>query len=428
MWEERKYSGLLKILLFIVALALAGGFVFYYQKTSEKNKEADALYTELYHEQQNSAVTTSTSVTQESLDAVQAEYEKDLAVVAKYLPGIVCWGDTLTAGTAGGVSFPDVLQDLIDEKICDKYDFRSTIEKAENLTKVKWEDYTVEIPVTNMGVGEESVDTVLGRSGAIPFVTSEEFVIPAACEPVVILFESENGNETLPLGQGDGGVNNVTVDGIEGKLTLDPTSYKSYYRNIYYFTRTEPGAEHTVPQGTAIVTAASGKYLDNIQIICLGTYGGFEKYEELIEKQKALINRQTANNDRYIILGISYLGHLYDGGYKHDFETYENAMTQEFGNHFINIRKYLVSDGLRDANITPTRDDTHEIESGRIPLSLRSSTSEKELNATSYQLIGKVIYDRMDKLGYFDEVKDELGITALEKAEKQAAAKVTPQP
>ena len=34
----------------------------------------------------------------------------------------------------------------------------------------------------------------------------------------------------------------------------------------------------------------------------------------------------------------------------------------------------------------------------------------------------------MDKLGYFKEVKDELGITALEKLERQEAAKATPRP
>ena len=35
---------------------------------------------------------------------------------------------------------------------------------------------------------------------------------------------------------------------------------------------------------------------------------------------------------------------------------------------------------------------------------------------------------RLNKPGYFKEVKDELGITALEKLERQEAAKASPRP
>ena len=104
-------------------------------------------------------------------------------------------------------------------------------------------------------------------------------------------------------------------------------------------------------------------------------------------------------------------------------EQFENAMLQEYGNHFINVRKYLMSDGLSDAKLSPTAQDTKDIKNGLVPSSLRSSAEASELNATGYTLLGRLVYNRMDKLGYFDEVKDELGITALEKLDRQEELK-----
>ena len=342
-------------------------------------------------------------------------------------------GDAITAGSAGGVSYPDTLQDLIDAAIVDRYNFYGTLETPELYTRLKledWQKFTVEIPVINMGSGKESSYTVLGRNGAIPYITSEDLIIPSGCEAVKISFTSETGDVVTPLTQGDAGINNVTIAGIEGKLTLDLESYTSNHKNIYYFTRSNPGSEVTVPAGAEIITAASTMYRDYIPVIFIGTYdwelSQWEdtSVEELIATQKAIIDHQIANKDRYIIIGLYYMNNRWDYG-RYEFEKYETAMAQEYGNHFINIRKYLCSDGLSDAGITPTKDDTHDIDSGLVPTSLRSAAEPSELNAKGYELLGKVVFDRLDKLGYFTEVKDELGITALEKAEKQAKADTT---
>ena len=74
------------------------------------------------------------------------------------------------------------------------------------------------------------------------------------------------------------------------------------------------------------------------------------------------------------------------------------------------MRKYLCEDGLSDAKLTPTKQDEEDIRYGIVPTSFRSASGNAELNGKAYQLIGKLVYDRMDSLGYFNEVVSELYI------------------
>lgn len=219
---------------------------------------------------------------------------------------------------------------------------------------------------------------------------------------------------TSLLANGDAGVNNVTFNGVEGTLTIDQASYQNAI-NSYYFTRAEAGSEVTVPAGTEIICAAADEYKDAVQVIWLGSYGGYADLDQLIEQQKALINRQTANGDRYIVLGLYYLSLYGGGGYQDAFNQYENAMAQEYGDHFINVRNYLATDGLRDAGITATNTDKSQMSVGNVPDSLRNPSSYTELNAAGYDLVGQLVYDRMMKLGYFDEVLDECGLKDIVK-------------
>ena len=85
-------------------------------------------------------------------------------------------------------------------------------------------------------------------------------------------------------------------------------------------------------------------------------------------------------------------------------------MLQAFGNHYINVRKYLMVDGLTDAMITPSKEEKLIIQQGKVPTSFRSNASGADLNGTAYKLIGKLVYERMDNLGYFDEIRQELGL------------------
>jgi hypothetical protein len=56
-------------------------------------------------------------------EEIAASYEKLEEDISTYLPGIVCWGDSLTAGAGGnGTTYPNVLESLIKEQFVDRFD------------------------------------------------------------------------------------------------------------------------------------------------------------------------------------------------------------------------------------------------------------------------------------------------------------------
>ena len=406
MWEDSNKSKWIKIILAMVSLLLVAGLVIAVLSFKKREESQDAELMQVYAQQQEEQQ----QARQASLNEVVDAYEKDMNTVAEYMPGIVCWGDELTGGTTGGVSYPAELQQLINTKLCDLYDFRSTVKNADDFnSRIEWEDYVLEIPVVNMGTGEENVDTVLGRSGAVPFVVSKAFEIPGECEEVPILFKSENGASVAPLKKADGGINDVIIAGVEGKLSIAAGS--AYNAPRYVFTRNEAGSPVTVDEGEKIFTAASEMYLDYIPVVFVGSFGGYASPSELVQKVQAFLDRQTQQN-RYIVIGtyyVTYNGYGYRPGAA-EMTALESAMSQAFGEHYINLRKYLANDAMADADLNPTKADTSKMSSGIVPPSLLSSENGVELTPVAYKLLGNVVYERMVQLGYFDEIVDELEI------------------
>lgn len=321
---------------------------------------------------------------------------------SRYLPGIVCWGDSLTAGAGGdilpsgetlkkGIKYPDILYNEME-------------------TGLFGTDVEIDVPeVINMGVGGENTDTILGRNGAVPFVLSDELSIPAFVKgnasdspSVEIHFVSRDGDPVAPLRQGDKGMESVSINGVEGIISIEQESYASVdYK--YYFTRITHGEAVTVPQGTIIQTQGSVLYTDYIPVIFIGENGGYENAEELIAQQQAIIKHQEEGiaQERYIIVGT------HSGTAKERTET-ESLMEKTYGRKYINLREYMVTEGLDDAGIIPTGLDNELMVEGVCPSSLRVTAEDVHFNSAGYELIGKLIYKRMDELGYFDEVKDAI--------------------
>ena len=407
MWENEYRKALIRnIILALLIVAICVGLVYAMLQVRERTEAEDALLIEAYGQRQEEQ----TLARQEGINNIEAEYQKDMQTVADYLPGIVCWGDSITAGSSGNVSYPYVLQKYIDAYICDIYDFRLSVENADEYSRLKWDDYVVDIPVVNMGAGPENVATVLGRAGVVPFAVAADMLIPADTTPVEVKLLSLQGKEVNPLTGGNAGVNNVVINGIEGVLSL--VSNGNYWGgNSYYFTRTQPGAESYVPMGSVVSTAATDMYKDYIHVVCIGTYGGYANADDLVLQTKTLLSRQLKNPERFIVLGICSDGSGYwNMSSSWNLDKIDSAMMQAFGNKYINVRKYLVQDGLSDAGINPTKEDENNISYGIVPESLRSAANTADLNGKAYTLIGKLVYERMESLGYFDEIKQELYI------------------
>ena len=410
MWEntqrKRIIINIFLALLIVVVLGVLGFFLLQVRAT---NQAHDEELSEIYVQQQRQQ----SEARQENLSSIDDAYAEQMQIVAKYIPGIVCWGDNTTAAVSGMLNYPYVLQTYINTYLCDIYDFSSTIDNALDYTRLDWKKYKLSIPVVNMASGKESSYTILGRAGVDPYTLYSEVTIPADTTPVTVELTNAEGMIVTPLTGGDIGVNNVVLGGIEGRLALnaEETTYNGFMN--YTFTRLTPGSEVVVPAGSVLKTASEELYKNYIHVVLIGMYGEYKTADELVQQVKTLLSRQAQNPERFIVLG-PYSHNIYAASTS-AMDEVDSAMVSAFGNRYISIRRYLIGDGYTDAGISPTREDEYYITQEIVPPSFKVASHSEELNSLAHKLIGKMIYTRMDSLGYFDEIKQELNLTETTK-------------
>lgn len=107
------------------------------------------------------------------------------------LPGIICWGDSLTAGAGGnGITYPKMISSELSSSINENLDFSSLLPKEYKYLSASPRVNKFNIPVINMGVGGEQTDTILGRKGVMPMTIGKDFTIPKVRKSVrLILLE-----------------------------------------------------------------------------------------------------------------------------------------------------------------------------------------------------------------------------------------------
>jgi len=405
MWENTHKKTVIRNvvvgLLLIVAVGVLGVAIL---RVRERIAAEDEKLSEIKTSQQEQL----SNAREENIEAIQQAYDVDMETVETYMPGIVCWGDSLTSGSSGNAAYPYTLQKYINTYLCDIYDFRASVPNAANYTWLNWNDYDVSIPVVNMGSGQEDTATILGRAGVMPYVVKKDFTIPAEAEPVPITLESSNGKSVTPLTAGNAGVNPVIIAGVEGTLTLE--TQKGV--RTYYFQRLDAGEVVEVENGTEILTACASAYEDYIHIVWLGTYDEIRSSNDMVQDVKRLLARQIKNSDRYLVLGPCTINGGWSNNLNYNLDAIDSAMLQSFGSHYVNVRKYLIEDGLSDAGMSPTKADTQSLLNGNVPDSFRSDAGGADLTGKAYELIGKLVYERMDRLGFFAEIREELGIDA----------------
>lgn len=292
-----------------------------------------------------------------------------------YIPGIVCWGDSLTVGAGSDVGYPDVLRELINSEITS--------------------DTGCEIPVVMMGVGGENSYTIAARAGGIPIIITTDVTIPAECVSVQINFLAEDGHVVEPMLQGDEGIEYVEMAGVRGTLEYLPDVTGAGGKNfLYYFKRSEAGEAVNVPAGTVMYTRGYLEYKDYLPIIFIGENGGYSDYDELIRQQMSIVNTGRSN-DRFLIIGLT-------SGTAQDRAELEKAMEERYGRQYLNARSMLSSDGMGMMEIETTVFDKMMIDEGKVPGRLLSDSVH--LNEPGYRALGYMVYERMKELGYFDEV------------------------
>lgn len=288
------------------------------------------------------------------------------------LPGIVCIGDSLTHGTGGeNVSYPFYLSEMLEK-----------------------EGYV--IPVFNLGVGGENSVTIAERLGGMPFAI-DSVTIPADNTPVEIQFLDYKDFRITPLRQGspnNSGINPCSIAGIDGTITIEQESFSSEEFK-YYFTRESDGEEVDIPSGEVINTYASYAYDDCIQIIFMGSNGGYESEQELIDECNSIIDSQNCS-DRYLIIGLTV-------GSRDENAPLEEAFQIEYGSKYINLREYMCDEAiLKGVGVTITDADLGELEQGIVPECIRAD--DIHYTEAGYRLLASIVYDRIMELGYLSEL------------------------
>ena len=275
-----------------------------------------------------------------------------------------------------------------------------------------WTDIISEFsgyPVFNSGIGGETAFTIMGRQGA-DNITVNNIIIPSDATPVVIGTYAEGGLDTVrghkafPLAKPNiVCMNPCSIGGILGNVNWTGTS-NTDTNGTWTFTRLENGNKLIIDRPTSIITNYA-KYNKGITIIWIGTNGGYGTESNLVDMNRKMIEHSGCEN-RYVVLGVC-------NNTSSALQGYETKMDNEFGSHFINIRKYLStpiyesdgisllsSYGLRDAGLEMTEQDKIDIQSGRIPSSLRADSTH--FNNYGKSAVGKYIYKRMYELGLFN--------------------------
>lgn len=155
-------------------------------------------------------------------------------------------------------------------------------------------------------------------------------------------------------------------------------------------------------------TALQRTYLP-VVFICADAWNGDP--DSLIDDQKTFI----AGRERYIVLGMPT-------GSRDEMAAVEAKMAAEYGDKFINLREYLSTDGMASINLAIYPEDEAAMAEGRTPPGLLAADGVT-LNESGYKLAAFLTYDRMDTLGYFDEVRGAVEEYEAEYEEKAGEAR-----
>lgn len=273
---------------------------------------------------------------------------------------IVCWGDSLTEGV--GASFALIKTDTgyFDAS------FLSYPEILEQLTGIR---------TYNFGMsGATSADIAFMQGGYTLDEDSEE-------QP-----ESEDRPE--------GEAKDKPKDGHEGESGDKPKD------------RPEgDGFEFNLVKSMIKLQAAEHK--GDILILEMGSNGGWDEgFEQLIEQYRFMID--YAGCDKFIIIGdtddpgSSYADpwdYPQDYGLGIQETAWEAALREEFGEHFINMRLFLIERGLSEAGLEPTEEDEEYAEQGWISEQLRYDWTH--LNSYGYYAQAIGVYEKGKALGYW---------------------------
>ncbi len=204
-----------------------------------------------------------------------------------------------------------------------------------------------------------------------------------------------------------------TSDGAKNATTSPSTSQESTTES-----ESNTGGSHsqssysiTIPEGTLVNTKEAIDRRNDIMILEIGSNGGWNgDYQEIIRQYDAMID--YSNCPYFIIIGDTDDPGTSDGDiYEDEFDAngdyiglgdtaWEATLREAYGDHFINMRTYLIENGLSDCGLSPTVEDLEAAAYGFVSVRLRSDWTH--LNSWGYYSKGKAVYEKGVELGYWN--------------------------
>ncbi len=153
----------------------------------------------------------------------------------------------------------------------------------------------------------------------------------------------------------------------------------------------------------------------DILILEIGSNGGWDDdYQVLIDQYRAMVEHSGCEN--YIIVGDTDdmgnsastkvvaeedASYSEETGYKAIYETsWDKALEEAFGEHFINMRAYILQNGMEMCHLIPSDEEEYQLSAGMIPDQLRSDWTHFTCYGYYVQAVG--IYEKGIELGYWE--------------------------
>lgn len=266
------------------------------------------------------------------------------------LATIYCVGDSLTLGTGNITSYPDYLK-----------------ENLKNDIEIIGDDY----------ITSQALAIKLGNHD----VYVNNFTIPSNTNAVNITLLDKNGEIIDALINSQTGIEACMINNITGTIRYDNNS------NQLLFQRLEAGNSLMITSLTKIEITKPEVLNDNILILFTGSYE--ESIQgSLVNYQKQIID--SFNTDKYIVVSLT----------TNNRDATNNLLANTYNEHYLDFKNYLLTDGLNDAKINPTKEDQTALTNNNIP----SSLLVDDINGNNYyhQLLAKQLINKMHELGYIN--------------------------
>ena len=304
----------------------------------------------------------------------------------RYYPGtsdddtreIVCWGDSMTQGV-GADDDPGALVSLADGELYDT-SYQSYPQVLSQLTG---------LDTYNFGVAGATSEEIAVMQGALPWATLDNDGADATSDADDKGENDDSDPETdtdAPADEGEQPIRHIDPEVVD------------------------EGEEHT----------------GDILVLEIGSNGGWGgDYQVLIDQYRAMIDRSGC--DDYLILGDTddpgtSVGDTSQVPFTDDYApretSWETALREAFGDHFINMRVFLIKHGLEISGLTPTPEDVADARLGCISKQLRSDWTH--LNARGYFAKAVAVYQRGIKLGYWSPGAGSIDVPKPQRSQGQA--------